>query len=74
MSSGGLTNAIPARFIASKSRSKSSVARNRKTRPPVWLPIAASCSGVDALARSSEQPPAPPGGDTTTHLLSCSGW
>jgi hypothetical protein len=44
--------------------------RNRKTRPPAWLPMKAACSGVEARARRIVvAPPPAPGGGTSTHLL-----
>jgi hypothetical protein len=48
------------------------VYRNRKTRPPVWLPIRSTCSGV--AARASRIAPGPlPGGRTTTQRLASAG-
>ncbi len=50
-----------------KSRRKSSVWRNRNTRPPAWPPTRSACSGVAAFA--SRRAVSPPGGRTVTHRL-----
>ena len=57
----------PAALIAAWSRAKSSVLRNSQTRPPPCLPICATCSGVEALARTIAV--WPPGGVTFTQRL-----
>jgi uncharacterized membrane protein YvlD (DUF360 family) len=58
----------PRAHLAAWSRAKSSVWRNRNTRPPACLPMAAACSGVAALAMRI--PHSPVGGATTTQRLS----
>src|SRR5207244_630143 len=58
---GSSTKRTPRARNAAWSRAKSSVCRNRNTRPPVWSPTRAACRSPAARASSSAEP-RPPGG------------